>query len=185
MGPGRPPEKAGAVPSTAKFSARPAIMPRCRRGTRAGIAVGVRARRIARGLLLAGSLLAAAPAAADVRILSSPGGPVVPFVALFETLRQSGERVVIDGPCYSACTLVLSMLPRERVCVTRRAVLGFHAARSIDRRGRIRREPEASRLVLETYPKPVQQWIRQRGGLTSRTLFLRGRELAAMLPNCR
>jgi hypothetical protein len=144
-------------------------------------------RRIAQRLLLAAALgtLPAAPAGADVRILGSPGGPVVPFVQLFEALRQSGERVVIDGPCYSACTLVLSTLPREQVCVTRRAVLGFHAARSIDRRGRIRREPEASRLMLETYPAPVQRWIRQRGGLTSRTLFLRGRELAAMLPGCR
>jgi hypothetical protein len=100
-------------------------------------------------------------------------------------MRDSGERVVIDGPCLSACTLVLSIVPNNRICVTRRAVLGFHAARSMDRRGRMYSEPEASKLVLEAYPAPIRGWIRQRGGLSSRLLLLRGRELGAFYPACR
>ena len=78
------------------------------------------------------SMLAAPAAQAEVRILASPGGQVGPFLDLFERVRDSGERVVIDGPCLSACTLVLSMVPAERICVTRRAVFGFHAARSME-----------------------------------------------------
>src|SRR6266403_1692837 len=120
------------------------------------------------------------PASAEVRILASPGGEVGPFLDLFARVRASGERVVIDGPCLSACTLVLSMVPSDRICVTRRAILGFHAARSIDPRGRLYAEPEASGLVLEAYPSQVRGWIRHRGGLTSRLLLLRGRELAAI-----
>jgi hypothetical protein len=144
-------------------------------------------RRIVFILLLAVVLWAIATmlARAEVRILASPGGEVGPFLDLFEKVRDSGERVVIDGPCLSACTLVLSMVPGERICVTRRAVLGFHAARSIDRRGRIYAEPEASRLVLDAYPDPVKSWIVRRGGLTSRLLLLRGRELASMYRTCR
>ena len=125
------------------------------------------------------------PVHAEVRILSSPGGQVGPFLDMFEQVRQSGERVVIDGPCLSACTLVLSMVPSERICVTRRAVLGFHAARSVDRRGHMYAEPEASQLVLEAYPPPVRDWIEHRGGLTSRLLLLRGRELKMMYRSCR
>jgi hypothetical protein len=127
----------------------------------------------------------APPAHAEVRILASPGGAVAPFLELFERVRASGERVVIDGPCLSACTLVLSMVPDDRICVTRRAVLGFHAARSIDGRGRMYAEPEASRAVQEAYPEAVRAWISRRGGLTSRMLLLRGRELAAIYPRCR
>ena len=97
----------------------------------------------------------AIPARADVRIIASPGGQVGPFLDLFEKVRESGERVVIDGPCLSACTLVLSIVPNDRICVTRHAVLGFHAARSVDRRGRLYAEPEASQVVLHTYPGPV------------------------------
>ena len=76
-------------------------------------------------------------------------------------------------------------MPNERICVTRRAVLGFHAARSVDRRGRIYAEPEASEAVLETYPAPIRDWIIRRGGLTSRLLLLRGRELTAIYRPCR
>lgn len=137
-----------------------------------------------RSILVLAMLVAATAAHAEVRILASPGGQVGPFIALFDRVNASGERVVIDGPCLSACTLVLSMVPRERICVTRRAVLGFHAARSMDRRGRMYAEPEASQAVLEAYPAPVRGWIRSRGGLTSRLLLLRGRELAAIYPRC-
>jgi hypothetical protein len=129
--------------------------------------------------------LATSATHAEVRILTSPGGQVGPFLDLFERVRASGERVVIDGPCLSACTLVLSLVPGERICVTRRAVLGFHAARSMDRRGRLYTEPEASQLVLQAYPAGVRDWILRHGGLTSRLLLLRGRELAALYRTCR
>jgi hypothetical protein len=141
---------------------------------------------VMKAVLVTAALFAAiAPAPAEVRILASPGGQVGPFLELFDRVRDSGERVVIDGPCLSACTLVLSTVPRDRICVTRRAVLGFHAARSIDRRGRLYAEPEASQAVLEAYPASVRGWISSRGGLTSRLLLLRGRELAAIYPTCR
>jgi hypothetical protein len=139
-----------------------------------------------RRLILTAALLAAlsTPALAEVRILASPGGEVSGFLELFAVLRQTGERIVIDGPCYSACTLVLSTIPEDRICVTRRAVLGFHAARAIDRRGRIFAAPEATRIVLDAYPAGVREWIKRRGGLTGKPKFLRGRELAAVLPRC-
>jgi hypothetical protein len=141
--------------------------------------------RLIAGLALVSCTILGAPARAEIRILASPGGQVGPFLDLFDKVRATGERVVIDGPCLSACTLVLSVVPNERICVTRRAVLGFHAARSVDRRGRTYAEPEASELVLQTYPAPVRDWISRHGGLTSRLLLLRGRELKAIYRSCR
>jgi hypothetical protein len=142
---------------------------------------------VMKSILFAAVLCAFAlpPAQAEVRILTSPGGEVGPFLDLFARVRASGERVVIDGPCLSACTLVLSIVPADRICVTRKAILGFHGARSVDRLGRLYAEPQASELVLEAYPSAVRDWIRRRGGLTSRLLVLRGRELAAIYPSCR
>jgi hypothetical protein len=141
--------------------------------------------RLVAGLALAATILILVPARAEIRILASPGGQVGPFLDLFDKVRATGERVVIDGPCLSACTLVLSIVPNERICVTRRAVLGFHAARSIDRRGRSYAEPEASELVLHTYPEPVRDWIDRHGGLTSHLILLRGRDLKAIYRSCR
>lgn len=128
--------------------------------------------------------LSAGPAAADMRIEASAGGRIGDYLDLFASVARSGERVVIDGPCLSACTLVLSLVPRERICITRRAVLGFHAAWKPDEDGRARTHARATQLMMESYPSNVRHWIRRKGGLTSRTLMLRGRELAAMYPRC-
>jgi len=121
---------------------------------------------------------------ADVRILGSPGGVADEFVRLFEAVDRSGERVVIDGPCYSACTFVLSIVPNNRICVTQRAVLGFHAGRLVDEHGRTRPAPEATRVVAESYPDGVRAWIDRHGGLAERPIFLRGRALSAFYRRC-
>ena len=68
------------------------------------------------------------PAFATVRIANDPGGQIGPYLEKLATLRSSGESVVIDGPCLSACTMLLGVIPRDRICVTARAQLGFHAA---------------------------------------------------------
>jgi len=138
-----------------------------------------------RVLLAVAIVVLALPASADVRILASPGGQIGPYLQLFSAVRESGERVVIDGPCLSACTLVLMSVPRQRICVTPRAILGFHAATSRDFDGRRVYDPEASDVVLAAYPSRVREWIVRRGGLSPRLLLLRGRELAAMYPRCR
>ena len=92
------------------------------------------------------SLVLMGPASADVRIISSSGGVVGPYMTFFSQLRKSGQRVIIDGPCLSACTLVLNTIPRRRICVTQ-AVLGFHAPVLVDRTGRSFRSREATRAV--------------------------------------
>ena len=92
------------------------------------------------------------PASAEVRIEASPGGEASSFIEFFEQLRQSRERVVIDGPCFSACTLVLIIMPRSRICVTQRAVFGFHAAKAIDQYGREYPAPEVTRAW---WPPPI------------------------------
>lgn len=129
-------------------------------------------------------LVGLAPALADVRILASPGGDVVPFLNLFETLKYSGERVIIDGPCLSACTLVLSEIPENRICITPKAVLGFHAAMLMDGKGRKFPAAYATRLLATTYPMAIRDWIDRHGGLTQRLILLRGPELAALYPHC-
>ena len=129
-------------------------------------------------------LVSVVAARADLRIVSSAGGEVGSFLRLFAVVRQSGDRVIIDGPCISACTLVLSAIPQERICVTQRAILGFHAARRLDRRGQLYAAPSETRLLTAAYPAPVRAWIERNGGLTEKPIFLRSRQLAALYPRC-
>jgi hypothetical protein len=125
------------------------------------------------------------PSFAEFRIVASPGGEVVQYLRVFKAVRDSGQRVVIDGPCYSACTLVLSTVPRDRICVTSRAILGFHAPRWIDRQGKqYAASNTTTQAVADTYPTDVQAWISRHGGLKPRPILLRGRELASMYRRC-
>jgi len=136
---------------------------------------------IALALLLA----PAGVARAELRIVSSPGGEVESYLRLFAMVRESGERVIIDGPCLSACTLVLSAVPEDRICITRRAILGFHAARWLDQQGQLSAAPDETRLLATTYPAPIRSWIERNGGLTEKPLFMRSRQLATLYRLCR
>src|SRR5262245_52890558 len=118
-------------------------------------------------LVLFLSLITAAPAAAEIRILSSSGAAVDDYLSIFAQFRLTAERLVIDGPCPSACTLVLSTIPSNRICVTSRAVLGFHAPRYVDpRTGRSSSAKSATRAVTNSYPPKVQAWLKRKGGLS-------------------
>jgi hypothetical protein len=136
-------------------------------------------------IALALLLVSDAVARAELRIMSSPGGEVGSYLRLFAKVRQSGERVIIDGPCLSACTLVLSAVPEDRICITRRAILGFHAARRLDEGGQLYAAPHETSVLAATYPAPIRSWIERNGGLTDKPLFLRSRQLAAFYPRCR
>jgi hypothetical protein len=134
------------------------------------------------GAAMAASGISAAPAA--VRIKADPGGQIGPYLENLVALRSSGEKVIIDGPCLSACTMVLGVIPRERICVTPRARLGFHAAWRPDSNGRPVTSAVATKLLMEIYPEDVRGWLAKQGGLSPRMKFLAGRELAAMYPTC-
>ena len=86
----------------------------------------MRARAAVAGAVL--TALCVVNAAAATRISYDKGGKIGPYLDAFLNLRKSGEKVIIDGPCLSACTIVLGIVPHDRICVTRRAQLGFHAA---------------------------------------------------------
>lgn len=123
-------------------------------------------------------------ASATVLITGDNGGRMGEYASRFMQVRQSGEQVVIDGTCLSACTMVLGLVPRNRVCATPNAVLGFHAAWQPDGTGGRVTSAPATRALLDTYPSSIRAWIARRGGLTSQMMFLRGRELAAYVPLC-
>jgi len=137
---------------------------------------------------LAGALASAVvttAAFAEVHIVNDPGGEVSAYVEKFEELRKSGEHLVIDGPCLSACTLFTGIIPHDHVCVTRRAVLGFHAASYFDdARHTLVPTRQGTQVIMRLYPPEIRNWIAQHGGLSPHIMALRGKELAALYNVC-
>lgn len=123
-------------------------------------------------------------ATAVVRIAGDQGGNIGAYWGRYIALRDSGEQIVIDGTCSSACTLVLGIVPRDHICVTPNAVLGFHAAWRPGFLGLQTVNDPATRTLWNYYPDPVRQWIARNGGLGSKTIYLSGPELLSMYRRC-
>jgi hypothetical protein len=141
-------------------------------------------RRTSLMIVAAAATLMSLPAQATMRIADDPGGLIVEYAQRFLQARASGEQVVIDGACLSACTLAIAMLRRDQVCATPKAVLGFHAAWRPTSDGGKATSLLATQAMMELYPADVRSWIGRHGGLTPRMIFLQGRELATMVPSC-
>jgi|SRR6516225_3537644 len=112
------------------------------------------------------------------------GGKMRDYTTHFLKVRDSGEPVVIAGTCVSACTMVLGLVPSDRICATHNAALGFHAAWTFDNAGKRVVSASGTQDLMRTYPTPVRTWIAQHGGLTPKMIYLRGRDLAAIVPPC-
>src|SRR5262245_53709716 len=113
-------------------------------------------------------VLSTSVAAADYRITRDHGGFVEDYKTRYAKIRDSDERVIIDGVCNSACTLVLGIVPLSRICVTPRASLGFHQAYydKVWTFGLKIMSADGTEELLSYYPQPVKDWIIRNGGLT-------------------
>ena len=141
--------------------------------------------RLMTGLLAAMLLLAGVGSShAVVRIADDRGGRIGTYVDKYQGLRSSGEMVIIDGLCASACTIVLGAVAHDKICVTSHAELGFHAAWDFGANGRAVTNAEATQMLYSMYPSSVRHWIAKRGGLTPRMIFLRGKQLQALYKPC-
>ncbi len=117
---------------------------------------------------------------AEVVAASDEGGLLGEYVEKYRAMAARGDRLVVDGACYSACTLALGIVD---VCATPRASFGFHMAQSVTLFGYF---PSYywSRYMMAYYPPEIRAWLASKGGLTPQLKVLRGEELAALVPAC-
>jgi hypothetical protein len=112
-------------------------------------------------LFMATSATATAPPPAETGpyvITFDPGGSVIEFIEKYEQIAQSGRKVIIKGECISACTMVLSFVPPQDVCVTPEAMLAFHSAsagESFSQTG--------TQVVWYSYPIKVRELLLKHG----------------------
>jgi len=114
------------------------------------------------------------------------GGRLDEHTLRFADYRRNRTKVEIRGPCYSACTIVLSYVDPADLCIAPGAFMAFHAVRSAERREYMRAETE---FLYTNYPLPIRQWIDRTGGWQNLPLDgdwpMSDRELWAMgYPRC-
>jgi hypothetical protein len=140
-----------------------------------------------RAIALALLVLSSSSAVADYRITRDHGGVVEPYKAKYAKIRDQRERVVIDGICNSACTLVLGIVPPNRICATPKASLGFHQA-YYDKAWTLGLKVTSyagTADLVSYYPQSVKDWIKRNGGLTPEMKRVKnGPELWAIVDPC-
>lgn len=122
-----------------------------------------------KSIALAGALLlyACLPASALVVIQKDIGGVIVDYIKKYSDIRDSGEKIIVDGECHSACTLFLSIVPKENYCLTDRALLGFHTAtvrrKMPNGKVQVSYAPEFSALMFYSYPGEIRKMLKNLG----------------------
>jgi len=140
-----------------------------------------------RGTLLSAIAVASVmttPASATMRIAEDRGGQIGHYLQAFAVLRSSGENVMVDGNCLSACTLVLGLIPRSRICATPRARFGFHAAWMPDSDGTPVTSQLGTQALWNIYPKDVRRWINRNGGLSRKMIYMQGSAMHGIVKEC-
>lgn len=111
-------------------------------------------KRIIAAFIALSLLVAPALASNTFRITFSPGGGIIDFVRQYQDLREHETKVVVDGACISACTIMLGILRDEQVCVTERASLGFHSATQGDEYS-----ADGTQILWHIYPPKVRAML--------------------------
>ena len=131
--------------------------------------------------------VAASPARADLHITRDHGGYVEEYKSKYARIRDRRERVIIDGICNSACTLVFGIVPMNKICVTPRASLGFHQAYYVKAFtfGIKVNSTDGTSDLMSYYPETVRNWIRRIGRLTNEMKKIKnGEELWKIVDPC-
>jgi hypothetical protein len=89
------------------------------------------------------------------------GGMIGEHHARFWALKQRGAAVEMRGGCYSACTLITSYIPKERLCFGEGSFLAFHSARAPDS---ARPQLQSTLEMYISYPTEIRHWIDRNGG---------------------
>jgi hypothetical protein len=114
------------------------------------------------------------------------GGDISVYQSRIKQWIKERRRIIIDGPCASACTIYLAS---PHLCITRRAQFWFHAGYVEFNAGYNFKIPSRhwSNEMLRHYPKPVLNYINRHGGLREMAYVipaLQGNELRQMVRAC-
>ncbi len=92
-------------------------------------------------------------------ITEDRGGQIGHYLNKYTLINYMREEVTINGNCLSACTLVLGVVPLERIHFGPKARLGFHAAWMPDADGLPVTNQLGTQALWNIYPQKIRGWI--------------------------
>lgn len=90
------------------------------------------------------------------------GGSIVEHYEKYSEYKRRNSLLVVDGVCISACTMISGVVPRENICVTERAIFGYHSAFVMTTEGPKYSEM-GTKLLWMILPEFVREKVRAAG----------------------
>lgn len=114
--------------------------------------------------------------AKDYVVHHDGGGNIDNHDYYWHQVRNRYDRVVIDGDCISACTMVLGIFPLDHVCITPRGAFAFHAAHP--RLDSTIKSEKATERFYSYYAQPVRDWVNAHHAMnTVKLTWLRSKDV--------
>jgi hypothetical protein len=111
-----------------------------------------------------------------IRITYDEGGTIDFYLYRWASYRGSSVQVIIDGACFSACTM---FIPLPSACITERAILLFHQGTN----------ERATKVMRSFWPREVMALVDLYGVLprndSQQFISIGFEELKIVLPVCR
>ncbi|WP_156898112.1 hypothetical protein [Methylocapsa acidiphila] len=111
------------------------------------------------------------------------GGEVSKYIQRERAWEAQKRRIIVRGLCGSACTIYLKS---PFLCAEPTAQFAFHE--SYLRRGKSETalvDPESNSYMLQWYPQRIREFIASQGGLTTTPVYLEGRWMQQLVPQCK
>lgn len=123
------------------------------------------------------------------------GGRNATYFNKFKHLANEGRRIIIDGDCASACTLVIHKEAGSIVCITPRARMGFHQPYRLKfgfvNRSTLERDKvdKVWQRIVNGYPPTIRRMVinapdPKRGARTTDILWLEYKDLRKAIKPC-
>jgi hypothetical protein len=130
--------------------------------------------RIVATPLLVWLILAGPATAQTINVSNDPGGFMGQYDTRWRNWASKGASVRISGMCASACTILFHHIPRDKICVTPGARIGFHTASQFS----------GTEQLLDYYPADIRAYIFSRGGLSSAMMWMTAPETYKFFRKC-
>jgi len=116
--------------------------------------------------------------------MTDHGGFAAEYLVRRAEWEKDGTKVKIIGVCDSSCTLYLA-LPRDQVCVSKSAWLGFHAPTTNNLLEGLPGTATMKRQIYDVFWNGYSAQLQGRlGSLTADLQYIRGRDLFPVIAEC-
>lgn len=110
------------------------------------------------------------------------GGEVSKYEQREREWAAQGRRIIVRGLCGSACTVYLKS---PYLCAEPTAVFAFHESHfQRGELGSASADPESNSYMLRWYSRPIREFIASQGGLTKYPIYLEGKWMRQLVPQC-